>query len=274
MENSVKVSLGNEICVGNCTTNTELQCEFERKEEVSNKILRKRDTSFQEVPHRNKHKKQRRKINIKFQVRGKQLTSTKSNSIGVLKLKPGYNATINYDKLKCMCPIGFAPRKNRCVQCPKGTFQNATKNKCQSCPFGYYNDQLGQTKCKSCPLHHSTRKMHSKKSRELPKPKPTAKDVDDRRRTEDYEDPLPQDSPAVRRRATRRREDTRKLKWTVEMNIEVVRMFHIIDQCKDEPLPGWRHLLYVEFFRRNPTFNISEQNIVDRKNALLERPTL
>lgn len=74
--------------------------------------------------------------------------------------------------------MGFVPRKNRCgkklyqcfeswlcvlVQCPKGTFHNATRNRCVSCPFGSYNDHLGQTKCQSCPLHHSTRKVHSKK---------------------------------------------------------------------------------------------------------------
>ncbi|KAJ8951565.1 hypothetical protein NQ318_020441 [Aromia moschata] len=47
--------------------------------------------------------------------------------------------------------------------------------------------------------------------------------VDDTRRAEDYEAPLPQGSPAVRRRAARRREDTRRLRWTVEMNIEVMR---------------------------------------------------
>ncbi|KAJ8943194.1 hypothetical protein NQ318_000675 [Aromia moschata] len=95
--------------------------------------------------------------------------------------------------------------------------------------------------------------------------------VDDTRRAEDYEAPLPQGSPAVRRRAARRREDTRRLRWTVEMNIEVMRTFYIINQCRDEPLPGWRHSLHAEFLRRNPTFNISEQNIVDRKNVIVRK---
>ncbi|KAJ8948309.1 hypothetical protein NQ318_020796 [Aromia moschata] len=95
--------------------------------------------------------------------------------------------------------------------------------------------------------------------------------VDDTRRAEDYEAPLPQGSPAVRRRAARRREDTRRLKWTVEMNIEVMRTFYIINHCRDEPLPGWRHLLHAEFLRRNPTFNITEQNIVDRKNVIVRK---
>ncbi|KAJ8947665.1 hypothetical protein NQ318_009549 [Aromia moschata] len=95
--------------------------------------------------------------------------------------------------------------------------------------------------------------------------------VDDTRRAEDYEAPLPQGSPAIRRRAARRREDTRRLKWTVEMNIEVMRTFYIINHCRDEPLPGWRHLLHAEFLRRNPTFNITEQNIVDRKNVIVRK---
>ncbi|KAJ8935724.1 hypothetical protein NQ318_010574 [Aromia moschata] len=95
--------------------------------------------------------------------------------------------------------------------------------------------------------------------------------VDDTRRAEDYEAPLPQGSPAVRRRAARRREDTRRLKRTVEMNIELMRTFYIINHCSDEPLPGWRHSLHAEFLRRNPTFNISEQNIVDRKNVIVRK---
>ncbi|KAJ8962072.1 hypothetical protein NQ318_018021 [Aromia moschata] len=95
--------------------------------------------------------------------------------------------------------------------------------------------------------------------------------VDDTRRAEDYEAPLPQGSPAVRRRAARRREDTRRLKWTVEMYIEVMRTFYIINHCRDEPLPGWRHLLHAEFLRRNTTFNITEQNIVDRKNVIVRK---
>ncbi|KAJ8947680.1 hypothetical protein NQ318_009565 [Aromia moschata] len=81
--------------------------------------------------------------------------------------------------------------------------------------------------------------------------------VDDTRRAEDY---------SVRRRAARNREDTRRLKWTFEMNIEVMRTLYIINRCRDEPLAGWRHSLHAEFLRRNPTFNISEQNIVDKKN--------
>ncbi|KAJ8952311.1 hypothetical protein NQ318_017204 [Aromia moschata] len=95
--------------------------------------------------------------------------------------------------------------------------------------------------------------------------------VDDTRRAEDYEAPLPQGSPAVRRRAARRREDTRRLRWTVKMNIEVMRTFYIINHCRDEPLPGWRHSLHAEFLRRNPTFNISEQNVVDRKNVIVRK---
>ncbi|KAJ8962331.1 hypothetical protein NQ318_018313 [Aromia moschata] len=55
------------------------------------------------------------------------------------------------------------------------------------------------------------------------------------------------------------------------MNIEVMRTFYIINHCRDEPLPGWRHSLHAEFLRRNPTFNISEQNIVDRKNVIVRK---
>ncbi|KAJ8944512.1 hypothetical protein NQ318_011770 [Aromia moschata] len=55
------------------------------------------------------------------------------------------------------------------------------------------------------------------------------------------------------------------------MNTEVMRTFYIINHCRDEPLPGWRHSLHVEFLRRNPTFNITEQNIVDRKNVIVRK---
>ncbi|CAH1159654.1 unnamed protein product [Phaedon cochleariae] len=164
LENEVRVMITTEICIGNCTLETETECEVEKEEEESNKIMSKREIVFEEVPHRNRTKKHRRKFNVKFQVKGKYLNETSNITHSVLP--SGYNVSIHYKELKFICPSGFIPRKNRCVQCPKGTFHNATTHKCQSCPFGYFNNKLAQTECTSCPLNFSTRKMHSKTMRD------------------------------------------------------------------------------------------------------------
>ncbi|KAJ8957281.1 hypothetical protein NQ318_007845 [Aromia moschata] len=107
-----------------------------------------------------------------------------------------------------------------------------------------------------------------------PNPNPNSKSqtnrgVDDTRRAEDYEAPLPQGSPAVRRRAARRREDTRRLKWTVEMNIEVMRTFYIINHCRDEPLPGWRHSLHIFNYRKSR--EKSARSYINKRSSKIHR---
>ncbi|CAH1985833.1 unnamed protein product [Acanthoscelides obtectus] len=151
-----KVALSlNGYCAGGCEIDSLYpNCD---EEAIISKVS-KRSTSYQPVPHRNK--KQKGKLNVKFQVRGRYFNDKRNLS---LTLPEGYNATIRHFEKKFICPKGFAPRKSRCVQCPKGTFLNVTRNKCQSCDFGQFNDKLGQESCVVCPLHHSTMKMHAKK---------------------------------------------------------------------------------------------------------------
>nr|CAH7753365.1 unnamed protein product [Callosobruchus chinensis] len=152
-----KVALSlNGYCAGGCDINTSLPDCYDE----SPSIVFKRSINYQPVPHRNK--KQKGKVNVKFQVRGRYVNENGISNF-TLRLPGGYNATIRHFEKKFICPKGFAPRKNRCVQCPKGSFLNATRSKCQSCDFGQYNDKLGQESCTVCPLHYSTMKIHSKK---------------------------------------------------------------------------------------------------------------
>ncbi|XP_018576720.1 uncharacterized protein LOC108915230 [Anoplophora glabripennis] len=165
LKNVIKSTVNNEICIENCTIDIESECELETDEEVFNIIIRRRRNIFEEVRTRtrNKNKKHKNKIYMKFQIRGKYLNETHSEYQDI-RLRNGYNITIRYNKRRYICPVGFVRRKNKCIQCPKGTFQDNATNKCQSCAFGYYNDKLGQTKCFSCPSNYSTNKLHSKNS--------------------------------------------------------------------------------------------------------------
>nr|XP_023016002.1 sushi, von Willebrand factor type A, EGF and pentraxin domain-containing protein 1-like [Leptinotarsa decemlineata] len=162
LENDIRGVINSEVCTGECKIETKSECETEQQEEESNKILKKRAVNYEELPHRNRTRKHRRKLNVKFQVRGKYVKPT-LGGVKFLRLRKGYNASIRYDAVRFICPPGFVPRKNRCVQCPRGSFHNETRNRCQSCPFGFYNEKLGQSECISCPVHHSTSKLHSKK---------------------------------------------------------------------------------------------------------------
>lgn len=96
----------------NCTVDIKAECDREQKEEEFNKILRKRQADYEVVPHRNKNKK-RKKVNVKFQVRGKFLNGTKTVNEEIT-LQHGNNASVKYGKVKFLCPDGFVPRKNRC----------------------------------------------------------------------------------------------------------------------------------------------------------------
>lgn len=81
-------------------------------EEETNKILRKRQSDFEAIPHKNRNKK-RKKLNIKFQVRGKYINDTSVLPAGIV-LPNGLSGSIRYDKSVFICPVGFVPRKNRC----------------------------------------------------------------------------------------------------------------------------------------------------------------
>lgn len=105
----------NSICSGNCSINTETECNYEKSEEETNII--KREAQFEVVPHKNKSKKPRKRLNVKFQVRGKFVNGTLTNetmNATVFTFKKGYNVNVNFHKPKFLCPLGFVPRKNRC----------------------------------------------------------------------------------------------------------------------------------------------------------------
>ncbi|CAG9762396.1 unnamed protein product [Ceutorhynchus assimilis] len=166
IENSIKSSISNTICTSkDCNIDITSECEAEKSEEDTNKISRRKRQSgatiLEEVPHKNLRHKKKKKMNLKFQVRGKY-SNESIDQFNVASL----NGTVKMKKVKFVCPKGFIPRKNRCVQCPRGTFHNSTSNVCQSCNFGNYSDTLGQTRCTQCPPNHSTRKMHTKSFKE------------------------------------------------------------------------------------------------------------
>lgn len=79
------------------------------------------------------------------------------------------------------------------------------------------------------------------------------------------------DSPTDTREAVRGRHRNERIKWTRELNAEVIRSFYYVNDCRDDPLGGWRHQLHNEFCKRHPELNLTEQNIVDRKNVIIRK---
>lgn len=69
--------------------------------------------------------------------------------------------TIFSDELKEHCDAGSIFHRDKCVQCPPGTFYNLKKNYCSSCRLGEYQDKFGETSCKECPKETSTKKNRS-----------------------------------------------------------------------------------------------------------------
>lgn len=57
------------------------------------------------------------------------------------------------------------------------------------------------------------------------------------------------------------------------MNINVLRTYLLLNECGDDPLPGWQKL-HNEFTRRYPNVNLTEQNLVDRKNIIVKNKYL
>lgn len=99
-------------CEDNCTVNTDTTCLEEEIDEETTNII-KRDTTFEEVPHKNtsRRRAKKKKINVKFQVKGKYVNHTEETQNVNLG---AHNISIHYYKPRFICPSGFVPRKNRC----------------------------------------------------------------------------------------------------------------------------------------------------------------
>ena len=64
---------------------------------------------------------------------------------------------------------------------------------------------------------------------------------------------------------------TKRIKWTRDMNLDIMRTFYRINRCDDTPLPGYRHVLHREFVKIYPDLNLTEQNVVDRRSVILKK---
>lgn len=68
---------------------------------------------------------------------------------------------------------------------------------------------------------------------------------------------------AVDRLPRTTRKSTR-LKWTREMNVSLLKCYLRTNECRDDPLPGWRHKLHDDFHKKYPNLKTTEQNLCDR----------
>lgn len=55
------------------------------------------------------------------------------------------------------------------------------------------------------------------------------------------------------------------------MNIKVIKTFYRVNNCQDNPLPGYRQRFYREFSQAHPELNITEQNLVDRRSVIIRK---
>lgn len=121
IHNSIRSMISNNICTGLCEIDLESECEVEKSEEESNKLLTRRrrrnsagknTPSLQAVPHKNSKSRQRKqnRLNVKFKVRGRYLNESK---VPELKLE-SHSSSVKLKNAKFTCPVGFIPRKNRC----------------------------------------------------------------------------------------------------------------------------------------------------------------
>jgi hypothetical protein len=62
-----------------------------------------------------------------------------------------------------------------------------------------------------------------------------------------------------------------RIKWTREMNIDIIKAFYRANKCEDIPQPGYRQMLYTEFNKIRPELQLTEQNIIDRRNAIVKK---
>ncbi|XP_055850418.1 sushi, von Willebrand factor type A, EGF and pentraxin domain-containing protein 1-like, partial [Episyrphus balteatus] len=140
--------------------------------------------SKREVPSGNRQKKNKKRIRLNVKIRlytkiSKRMglwenNATLSENIRQMKYEfQRFNTNeplkraledmqINVRRLKIeefvRCPDGSVSKKNICVQCARGTYQDAALNSCKLCPLGTYNSQYAQNVCSRCPPHHTTRR--------------------------------------------------------------------------------------------------------------------
>ncbi|KAI5692888.1 hypothetical protein M8J75_003197 [Diaphorina citri] len=67
----------------------------------------------------------------------------------------------------------------------------------------------------------------------------------------------------------------RRIKWTREMNIKIMESFYRVNNAENRALPGWRSKFYDDI-RTNvfPELSLTEQNVVDRKSAIIKKKYL
>ena len=64
------------------------------------------------------------------------------------------------------------------------------------------------------------------------------------------------------------------MKCSREMNISVIQSYYRATKCSNIPPPGYRTLLFEEFKNINPDLDVTEQNLVDRKNIIFKNKYL
>lgn len=79
-----------------------------------------------------------------------------------------------------------------------------------------------------------------------------------------------QDSADISRKSTK----GTRIKWTKEMNCLVIKMFLQINECRDDPLPGWRQKLHTEMNKTFPHLKLTQQNVSDRLRAIYSKKLL
>jgi hypothetical protein len=62
-----------------------------------------------------------------------------------------------------------------------------------------------------------------------------------------------------------------RIKWSREMNTDIIIAYYRANKCEDRQLPGYRHLMYAEFTKIRPELQLNEQNVIDRMNAIVKR---
>ncbi|XP_030765049.1 uncharacterized protein LOC115889243 [Sitophilus oryzae] len=90
------------------------------------------------------------------------------------------------------------------------------------------------------------------------------------------ESPTPESSTSLQtsqgvaagRKTTRKR---KKINWSKEMNCNVVKAFLFVNECRDDPLPGWRQKLHMEFKQRHSELELTEQNLADRLRLIYRK---
>ncbi|KAK4887668.1 hypothetical protein RN001_003939 [Aquatica leii] len=169
IENEIKINLNANLqktCAvsHSCNLTTNTICEnpedsvYEEKTNIIKREISKRKT------------RRSSRINIEFSIHARVTEKDNVSTIAALANLKNFEmksnrtkiVSVRLDKTNAVCPVGYVQKKLRCVQCPKGTFHNATTKVCQSCPLGFYNDKPGQGSCTICPTNYSTSKMHSK----------------------------------------------------------------------------------------------------------------